>query len=131
MKPNIVLISIITLLVAVAAYWFFFTGTGNQPPLSVDAGASSSQMQFAAAVGELESISFKTSIFSDARFNALVDIATPITPESFRRSDPFAPTAASGSSVPAARPAAGAGTSGPSDVGALGTSSPATNTTNQ
>ncbi len=121
MKPNTTLISIITLLVAAAAYWFFFTGTGNQPPLSVDVdtSASQAQTQFAVPVGELQSISFKTGIFSDARFNALTDITTPIAPESFRRTDPFAPT-----SVTTVRPII-------SETPIVGTSSPAVGTTQQ
>ena len=61
------------------------------------------QMQFETLVGELQSVSFNTSIFSDARFNALVDITTPVALESFGRLDPLAPlssAAASASIVP-------------------------------
>ncbi len=92
MKPNsnTVLIIIVTLIVAAVAYYFFFTGTGNQPPLTSSGSSNLSQSQFQNLVNEL-SISFDTGIFSDARFNALVDLTTQISPESAGRLDPFAP----------------------------------------
>jgi hypothetical protein len=34
MKSNTILIGIATIIIAAGAYWYFFTGTGNQPPLS-------------------------------------------------------------------------------------------------
>lgn len=96
MKSNTTLLIIVTLLVAAVAYWYFFTGTGNQPPLSaINTPVNQTQMQFETLVGELQSVSFNTAIFSDARFNALTDIATPVAPESFGRLDPLAPTSAS------------------------------------
>ena len=98
MKPNTTVIVILTLLVAAFAYWYFFTGTGNEAPLvATDAPTNQAQMQFETLVGELQPVSFNTKIFSDARFNALVNISTPISPESIGRLDPFA--ALSGGSV--------------------------------
>lgn len=92
MKPNTTLILIITLLVAAGAYWYFFMGTGNQPPLSAaSVSTSRAQAQFEALVGELQPISFDTRIFSDPRFNALVDITTTVSPEPSGRPDPLAP----------------------------------------
>ncbi len=92
MKSTTTLIITTTaLFVAGIAYWFFFTGTGNEPSLSTDISTNQAQMQFETLVGELQPISFNTNIFSDARFNALVDITTSISPESFGRLDPFAP----------------------------------------
>ncbi|MHB8710130.1 MAG: hypothetical protein ACYC6X_01090 [Minisyncoccota bacterium] len=92
MKPNTTLILVITLLVAAGAYWYFFMGTGNQPPLSAEKGfTNQAQVQFQTLVGELQPISFNTSIFSDARFNALVDITTSVSPEPVGRLDPLAP----------------------------------------
>jgi hypothetical protein len=91
MKSNAILIGIVIILVAAGAYWYFFTGTGNQPPLSdISTSTSEAQTQFQALVGELQPISFDASIFSDARFNALVDLTTQISPESTGRLDPFA-----------------------------------------
>lgn len=96
MKPNATLLIIVTLLVGGIAYWYFFTGTGNQPPLTATgAPTNQAQMQFETLVGELQPVSFDTSIFSDARFNALTDIATPVAPESLGRLDPLAPLSAS------------------------------------
>lgn len=85
------IISTIALIVAGIAYWYFFTDTGNQPPLSTDVPANQTQMQFEMLVGELQPISFTVGIFSDARFNALVDITTPVSSESYGRLDPLAP----------------------------------------
>jgi hypothetical protein len=88
-----------TLLIILAAvivlgglYWYFFTGAPIAPPVSVTTGTQSqAQAQFQTLIGELDPISFNLSIFSDARFLSLVDIATPITPEAAGRTDPFAP----------------------------------------
>jgi len=93
MKSNSTpLIILITVLVSGLAYWYFFTGTGNEPSLSVtDAPTNQTQMQFETLVGELQSVTFNTSLFADARFNALVDIGTQVSPESIGRLDPLAP----------------------------------------
>lgn len=89
---NTIILIIVTLLVAGGAYWYFFVGTGNQPPLSTQSAATSkAQAQFETLVSELQPISFDTSIFSDARFNVLVDITATVTPESSGRLDPLAP----------------------------------------
>ncbi len=81
-----------TLIIAGGAYWYFFTGTGNKPPLTVlSASVNKSQSRFQTLVGELQPVSFNTDIFSDPRFASLVDLATPITPETAGRIDPFAP----------------------------------------
>ena len=93
MKSNTTLLIITTLVVAAGAYWYFFTGTGNQPPLTASVQENQSAALFRSLVSELQSISFDTSIFSDARFNALVDITTPVAPESAGRLDPLAPIA--------------------------------------
>jgi len=90
MKSNTILI-LATLIVAAGAYWYFFTGTGNEPPLTTEVTESQAQLQFQILVGQLQPISFNTSIFSDPRFLALVDLTTPITPETAGRPDPFAP----------------------------------------
>lgn len=92
MKSNTIVIIIITLLLAAGAYWYFFTGTGNQPPLSTNnVPVSQAQAKFETLVSELQPISFNTSIFSDPRFNALVDITTTVSPEPSGRPDPLAP----------------------------------------
>lgn len=92
-----ILLIITTFLVAAAAYWFFFTGTGNQPPVTLIIGdENQAQTQFQALVSALMPISFDTKIFSDSRFVMLVDLATPIMPESAGRVDPFALVSISG-----------------------------------
>lgn len=90
---NTTLIIIATLIVAAGAYWYFFTGTGNAPPLTVTAIENQDQTQFQALVSQLQTITFDTKIFSDPHFRSLVDLATPISPESAGRLDPFAPIA--------------------------------------
>ncbi|MGD0328470.1 MAG: hypothetical protein ABSB00_02015 [Minisyncoccia bacterium] len=89
-SKNLVLIIVIVLIAAAGVYWYFFTGTGNQPTLLIGGTENQAQAQFETLVSELTPISFDTSIFSDSRFNALVDISTPITPEPISRPDPFA-----------------------------------------
>jgi len=89
MKPNIKILIAVTLIIAAGAYWYFFTGTENQAPLS--ALPIENETQFQTLVSELQPISFSTTIFSDPRFMALVDLATPIESETTGRIDPFAP----------------------------------------
>ena len=91
MKSNTIILIVASLLLFAAAYWFFFTGTGNEPPLSTGEPVSQAQVQFEILIGALEPITFDTRIFSDARFTALVDLTTPVSPESFGRIDPLAP----------------------------------------
>lgn len=92
MKPNSTIFIIITALaLAGGAYWHFFTGDGNQPPLTKSVEENQTQTQFKTLVSELQSISFDTSIFSNPNFMALTDLATQVTPEESGRLDPFAP----------------------------------------
>ena len=92
MKSNTILIIVLTLVIAAGAYWYFFMGTGNQPPLSTSVPtANPAQTQFQALVSELQPISFNTAIFSDPKFTSLVNLATPVAPEPSGRLDPFAP----------------------------------------
>ena len=82
------LLILAAIVVAGGAYWFFFTG-GEEPPLS--AGTENQvQTQFKLLVSQLQPISFDTDIFSDPNFLSLVDLATPIAPETSGRIDPFA-----------------------------------------
>lgn len=90
LNSNTILIIIVTLVAAAAAYWYFFTGTGNQAPLTEVTTENQAQSQFQTLVSELQPISFDTKIFSDPRFNSLVDLATPVSAETTGRSDPFA-----------------------------------------
>lgn len=75
---------------AAFSYWYFFTGE-NDVPISATPAPGPAEERFLTLAGELSPISFDTSIFTDPRFLALVDLATPITPEIPGRADPFAP----------------------------------------
>lgn len=72
------------------AYLYFFTG-GEEAPLSATVSASPAEAQFLQLVGQLDPISFDTAILSDQRFVGMADLATPVTPETSGRIDPFAP----------------------------------------
>lgn len=91
MNTNTLILIVATLLVAGGAYWYFFAGTGNEPPLTASTTENVAQAQFQALVGELKPISFNTAIFDNPRFLALIDLTTPILPETTGRLDPFAP----------------------------------------
>lgn len=93
MKLNSNTVSLIVgaLVVAGGIWYFFFTGGGSSDqPLTASAD-NPAQTQFAVLVSQLQPISFNTDIFSDPNFMALVDLSTPVTPESAGRLDPFAP----------------------------------------
>lgn len=83
-----VLLIIAAIVVAGGAYWFF-TGGSEEPPLSAGI-QNEAQTRFKLLVSQLQPISFDTDIFSDPNFMALVDLATPIAPETSGRVDPFA-----------------------------------------
>jgi hypothetical protein len=87
-----VLGGIILLLLIGAGYWYFFGGSSAPAaPLSETTPASDAAQQFLDLAGELASVSFDTTIFSDPRFTSLVDISTAVIPEVQGRPDPFAP----------------------------------------
>jgi len=88
---NAVFTTLATLAIAAGAYWYFFAGTEQPALLTSSAEMSQAQMRFQTLVGELQPISFNVDIFSDPRFDALIDITVPVSPESAGRLDPFAP----------------------------------------
>jgi hypothetical protein len=90
MKSNIINLIILSLIIAAGAYWYFFAGTGNQATLTQSSLGGTAQNEFPIPVSELQSLSFDTSIFSDPKFTALVDITTAVQPEPVGRADPFA-----------------------------------------
>ncbi|MDB5244423.1 MAG: hypothetical protein JWN18_293 [Parcubacteria group bacterium] len=99
MKTNTILIIVASLVVAAGAYWFFFSDTGNEPPIIADSGVNNeNQAQFEALLSQLP-IAFDTSVFTDPRFNLLVDITTAISPETIGKTDPFAPVAGAASNA--------------------------------
>jgi hypothetical protein len=72
-------------------YYFFFLAKDSSTVLAPDAPASAAETSFIGLVGQLGSVEFDTHVLDDARFNALVDIRTPIVPETSGRKDPFGP----------------------------------------
>lgn len=94
---NTIVLIIVTLGIAGGAYWYFFTDTGNQPPLTPTVAIENRmQTRFQELVSTLQPISFDVAIFSDPRFMSLTDLSTSIAPESAGRLDPFAAIGASG-----------------------------------
>jgi hypothetical protein len=81
---------LIALVVAGGAYWYFFTGTSEDPTITSSMSETEAQSQFQVLMSALP-VSFETSIFEDPRFQGLVDISTSVTPEPSGRPDPFAP----------------------------------------
>ncbi|HUQ29931.1 MAG TPA: hypothetical protein VM103_00190 [Candidatus Paceibacterota bacterium] len=86
-------LALAALVVLGGLYWFFFAGTGaptdelpfsapSMPPL---------ESRFLELTNQLDPITFKTDIFVNPRFAALVDITTEIVAEASGRTDPFAP----------------------------------------
>lgn len=89
-SPSWLSFAIPTLIIAAGIYWYVSAGTGNEPALTAGEAQTPTQTHFQALVGELSPISFDTGIFDDPRFMALTNLATPVTPESAGRLDPFA-----------------------------------------
>ena len=91
MKFNLTSVIVSMLVIVAGGYWYFFGQTGNEAPLTNSVAVDATQAQFQVLVSQLKPISFDTSIFSDPKFMALVDLSTPISPEPSGRQDPFAP----------------------------------------
>jgi len=86
------LLAAAALIVAGGLYWYFSSGSsGPQPTLLVTTQSGDAETTFRSLLSELQPITFDTSIFSDPRFNVLVDITTAVSPEPAGRLDPFAP----------------------------------------
>lgn len=86
-----IILILAALVVCAGAYWFFFSGGGNDVALTATPPTTGAQATFQSLGLQLGNISFDSSIFSDPRFSSLVDLATPVAPESLGRTDPFAP----------------------------------------
>lgn len=92
-KPNLntIFLIVAALFVAGGLYWYFLMGAPEEQSLSAGAVQSQAQARFETLIGQLEPITFDLTILSDPRFTALVDLTTPLSPESAGRTDPFAP----------------------------------------
>ncbi|MCI0597790.1 hypothetical protein L0Y34_01835 [Candidatus Parcubacteria bacterium] len=94
--PNIsrttVILIILGLLVLSAAGYLLLNQGELQSGVTLDTpAATSAEQTFIALTAQLDPVSFDTSILSDSRFAALVDMRTIIVPEPTGRPDPFAP----------------------------------------
>ncbi len=89
-KNTLIALVIGAVLIIGAIYLLFL-----QPPATVvvveSTPASPEEMTFVSLAAQLEPFDFDTSILSDPRFTALVDIHTPVVSEPNGRRDPFAP----------------------------------------
>jgi hypothetical protein len=89
-KQTIIAAVIGVVLLAGAGYLLFL-----QPPsadtLTASEPTSPAETTFVNLASQLEPLGFDTSILTDPRFMALVDIHTAILPEAVGRRDPFAP----------------------------------------
>ncbi|MDR3547771.1 MAG: hypothetical protein P4M11_05820 [Candidatus Pacebacteria bacterium] len=92
-QTKAILIVLALAVVLAAAYLMFFNTNGTTTAVSSGSGAPTSQAEvsFLNLSGQIEPITFDTSILSDSRFTSLVDIHTAILPEATGRKDPFAP----------------------------------------
>lgn len=91
-NSNTVFLTIGAIVVIGGIWYFFFNGTSGTPDQALSASSNNpAQTQFATLVSQLQPITFNTNIFQDPNFMALVDLSTPVTPESAGRLDPFAP----------------------------------------
>lgn len=75
----------------IAAYLLFFNNSTSSAVAVSGAPASAAEVSFLNLVAQVDPLSFDTSIFTDPRFMALVDIRTAVVPEPSGRTDPFAP----------------------------------------
>src|SRR4051812_22867094 len=78
-------------IVVLAVIYLVFFDKAPTADLSTETSGSPAELYFVNLAGELDTISFNTTVLSDARLNALIDIRTAILPETSGRPDPFAP----------------------------------------
>lgn len=85
-----ILIAVIVVALGLVVY-FVWLRPVTTPNVSVTEVTTSNiaQETFLALAAQLGPVAFDTSIFSNARFQALVDLKTPILPEPEGRNDPF------------------------------------------
>lgn len=85
-------ISGIVILVLVGLGYFYLTSTSpTNQPLTRTSVLNPMTIKSRSVFYNLSSLTFNTSIFSDARFNALKDMTVPVNPEQTGRKNPFAP----------------------------------------
>ena len=91
-KNNIIFAICLTIVGGGLGFYFFFYDSGTDPVLTSTNGlASDAELSFISLVGQIDPITFDTSLLSDPRFISRNDIRTAIVPEPAGRRDPFAP----------------------------------------
>lgn len=88
-----IIVGVVVVVAVFAGIFLFFSGStpSDTAVIANGAPASDAEVTFSNLSSELDSITFNTTVLSDPRFQALVDIHTAILPETSGRSDPFAP----------------------------------------
>ncbi|HEV3244875.1 MAG TPA: hypothetical protein VG102_00790 [Candidatus Paceibacterota bacterium] len=89
------LISLVVLIVIIAAAWWGFTGVSGPSSVVTSSGTltatSSQDAQIVSTLLQLQAVSLSGTILNDPDFLALQDFTTQIVTEPIGRPDPFAP----------------------------------------
>ena len=93
-KKKTILIAAAIVVLGIGAYFLWLKPSSTEN-ISIDSFGPTGQAQatFLTLAAQLQPIAFDSSVLSDPRFMALVDIKTLIVPEATGRPDPFAPLA--------------------------------------
>lgn len=92
MKSKLIIGIIATIIgLAFPAYILLSGGSSSDAVVQPSVPTSEAEAVFLSLTSQLDPLTFNTSILTDARFNALVDLHTAIFPEQSQRTDPFAP----------------------------------------
>lgn len=89
-RNTIIAIAIGIVLIGAGAYLLFLKPSSTVA-LSATGAISPEEITFVNLTSQLDPLNFDTSILTDPRFKALVDIHTAILPEATGRRDPFSP----------------------------------------
>jgi hypothetical protein len=89
-RSNIILIACAALTFLAAVYYYGFYNKDTGSAVIPVGPASDAELDFVHLAGQIDNITFNTSVFSDPRFTSLVDIHTAVVPETSGRRDPFA-----------------------------------------
>ncbi len=90
-KNKGIIIGLGAVIILAVVYLLFFDKAPTADLTSSTTTGSPAELYFVNLSGELDDISFDTTVLTDPRFNALTDIRTAILPETSGRPDPFAP----------------------------------------
>lgn len=92
-KKNNLMYIALAVVVGGAALYFVWLNMPSEPDISYMEGGPTSEAQaaFLTLAAQLEPVGFDTSVLSDPRFMALIDIKTVVVPEAGGRPDPFSP----------------------------------------